>query len=241
MDVYFTIAFFRLQYIEKRLIMQQCYEKQYPYPKECVFLVSIVKIENKNEGIAWDLNNIKTTIVVSRKAETAVSYFEKISPDSGLWKGFSCISLAEMAAIKAKLETAAKRPENYLTVETQGVLGKILSKVEPWFISYNENEPKTNKSIIIMASSANDISQWCISNKYDLVTVLPLSIIRHTVAEMESVQSGNANFEQYAYDYSNGEDMDNSFKRIEQWNEEEKKWAEDAFNSFINNRAAGDT
>jgi hypothetical protein len=204
--------------------MPICSPNKYPYPNHCVFLLTFFQSYDKGE-----FSKFETTVVISTKIELAIQYIKNLFPECTV---ISCKSLEYLKKIQYDLNIAKKNSHSILRIKPQGIINPIVNKFDIWLINEEVNNGLIT-SQVVMAKTMSDIEIWATEKNIKIQSLFSLTLINKTIEELDLIQSGKKVINQYAYDYSNGEDIDTANQRINNWNKDDHEWADEGFQTLF--------
>ena len=201
--------------------MAELHANQYPYPAECVYLVTGGKMKDSS----LDLSSLKSLIIVGRDAE-AVSgrWLQKVKNADGM-QAMSCASLSQISPLLEKLDAAIANAEGVTKIPTSGFFRFGQSAKQPWLVGLSTGQGYSKMEVVI-AQSAEDIEDWASKKGLMITTVINHAVLQATAEEMRKVQNGTSPEEIYA---EGPQDVYDTVSRISNRTPAEVKESEEGF------------
>ncbi|MCB4344767.1 hypothetical protein LA345_12680 [Burkholderia vietnamiensis] len=169
-------------------------EGHYPYPEENVFLVSAVN-SPKARGSDFALAGM---VIVARRAELAVEFFNAVAPNPEAWDSLSCWTFSEMKSAAQKIDSEKSRAPS---------LGRgffSFGRKEPWVILCAD-EANARRVEVVIASSFKAVHAHASASGANILGIFPETSLMDLVGLMEQTRLGHNKKEKYASDIRNGE------------------------------------
>ena len=176
--------------------MAECREKHYPYPDECVFLVTGHRPNSNPSSTA-------SMTIVSRTAERASQFFMSMSDDVQKWKVIGCVSLDQLKGLRSRM-TQSRAGQVFKELKS-GLLGSVLGHRQPWAVAFLNEMDQPTEPEIVMARTSSDVRAYIESTGKNSTGMFALDALEETIDQLEQVQIGKSKSERYAIDYAGGE------------------------------------
>jgi len=180
--------------------MAACRQKHYPYPDECVFLVTGHRVDATPLSFA----NAAPLVVVSRTADRAASFFLSMASDEQSWEVVGCVSLHQLKGLRSRMTQPNSTQAAFKELKS-GLIGSVLGHRQPWAISFLSDSGQPLEPEIVLAKSSSDVKSYIESTGKKSTGMFGWDMLTETIELLEKTQKGKAKREYYAIDYDGGE------------------------------------
>lgn len=174
--------------------MAELHRNQYPYAEEFVFLVTGGEVKQGS----FDFDQLKSFFIVGRHEDTVKECWHELCHSKSGWAPLACLSMQQLGKFRQSLSDAAAKPESYTKIPCIDMASSSNMNKVPWIITIANETNAAPGTMVVIARTAEDVSDWAKKKNSPLVSVLNQAMIEGTWSEMTKVQNGRASSNYFA-------------------------------------------